>query len=147
MKFKNITLPVIPENFCFDSYKKFFKENNIESGTVNLVHIFEIRNFINEFSAYTYPDEESTPKIKEQFLSMLKRFGEELFGNNPNLTLNCFCLFDADPKKAMIDFLEERESDLVMVPTEGKHGITGFFHSSFAEHLCQFAKCPVLVLK
>ncbi|MFZ8934846.1 MAG: universal stress protein [Bacteriovoracaceae bacterium] len=147
MQFKNITLAVVPENFCFEGYKKFFADKNLENVTVNLVHIFEIRNFINEFSAYTYPDEEMMPKIKGQFLEMLERFGQELFGDCKAVEVKAHCLFNTDIKKGMVDFLDENKSELVLVPTEGKHGLSGIFHSSFAQHLCQFSHCPVLVLK
>lgn len=145
LNFKNITLAVIPENFCFDTYKRFFETQNLENTTVNLVHIFEIRNYINEFASYTYPDQETMPKIKEQFIKMLDSFGAELLGKNNKVLSHC--LFDTDPKKAMVDFLEDQKSDLAIIPTAGKHGIAGLFHSSFAQHLCQFSKCPILVLK
>jgi nucleotide-binding universal stress UspA family protein len=44
-------------------------------------------------------------------------------------------------------YLKEVKADLVVTATKGKHGIDGFFSSSFTDYLCKFSPCDVLVMR
>ncbi|MEB3282102.1 MAG: universal stress protein [Lyngbya sp.] len=47
----------------------------------------------------------------------------------------------------IVDFSQEKNADLIVIPTHGRRGISRFMLGSVTERVIRFAKCPVLVLR
>lgn len=52
-----------------------------------------------------------------------------------------------DPSSEIIDYAKEIDADLIVIPSQGRTGLSRFFLGSVAERVIRFAHCPVLVLK
>ena len=57
------------------------------------------------------------------------------------------CGFDNSPKEGMIRYLKEHNADLAITLTKEKHGLAGYFSSSFTDHLVDHAPCNVFVIR
>lgn len=147
LPYKNIVIAVNPENQCLGPLKDFTKNADFEGADVHLVHIFEIRHFLNEFAAYEFPQEENMPEVEKGVLTLLDNIEKELFSNSKAKSVQKHCLFNSSIADGMVEYVDSKNADLVVVSTRGKKGIAGLFSTSFAHHMCQFAKCPVFVLK
>lgn len=145
---KNILIAVAINNPCKESLIEFFKGTDFSNCHVTLAHVFEIHQYINEFTPYTYPPEDQINSIKEEVESHLKTWEGDLFeaGKEPS-QINRVCFFHASPKEGMIDFVNEHKFDLAVVATRRKSGLGQIFSSSFAQALCNSVETPVLVLK
>lgn len=146
--YNNILLAVNLEDHCMNSLKEFVGKVDLTDSVVHLVHIFEIKHFVNEFASYSFPEESNKESVKDGVLNVLVSWEKELFNNNkmPKKVIN-HCLFHGNPKDAMVEYANEHKIDLMVVPTRGKSWMSGIFSSSFANHMCQFTKCAVLSLK
>ncbi|MGD1898888.1 MAG: universal stress protein [Phormidesmis sp.] len=58
-----------------------------------------------------------------------------------------FAIESGDPTAEIIDYAEQQNIDLIVMPSRGRTGISRFFMGSIAERVVRFAHCPVLVLK
>ena len=51
------------------------------------------------------------------------------------------------PTEKIVDFSQEQNADLIVIPTHGRRGISRFMLGSVTERVIRFAPCPVLVLR
>lgn len=56
-------------------------------------------------------------------------------------------LTEAAPAKAIAEFAQEKDADLIVVGTHGKKGVTRALLGSTAESLLRQSPCQVLVVK
>jgi hypothetical protein len=145
---KNILIAVAINNPCKESLVEFFKGSDFSNSHVTLAHVFEIHQYINEFTPYTYPPEDQIENIKEEVENHLKNWEGALFeaGKEPS-QVNRVCFFHSSPKEGMIDYINEHKFDLMVVATRRKSGLGQVFSSSFAQAMCNSVETPVLVLK
>lgn len=52
-----------------------------------------------------------------------------------------------DPSSEIIDYAQEINADLIVIPTRGRTGLSRFFLGSVAERVIRYAHCPVLVVR
>ncbi|PPS40409.1 universal stress protein [Chroococcidiopsis sp. TS-821] len=52
-----------------------------------------------------------------------------------------------DPSSKIIDYAQEINADLIVIPSHGRTGLSRFFLGSVAERVVRFAHCPVVVLR
>ncbi|MEO1619521.1 MAG: universal stress protein [Cyanobacteria bacterium J06632_3] len=76
----------------------------------------------------------------------IQKLFDETFPSSEYQGLN-FAIESGDPAAGIIDYAEQQEMDLVVMPSRGRSGISRFFMGSIAEKVVRFAHCPVLVLK
>lgn len=117
----------------------------IEGKELLFLHVFkkEIQGYY--YPAYLYPNEEQQVEIKQSAEGIMNDLANKIRGNTQNV--RTLCLFDYDPKSKVIDTLRDEKPELVITATRGKHGIEGFFSSSFTDHLLKFSPCDVLALR
>jgi nucleotide-binding universal stress UspA family protein len=65
---------------------------------------------------------------------------------DPNVPVE-YLLSDEDPVSAIIRIAAERDCDLIVVGTHGRHGLLRLLEGSVAERVVRLAACPVLVVK
>ena len=147
LPYKKIVIAVNPEDQCLEPLKEFSKNTDFGDTEVHLVHVFEIRHYMNEFAAYEFPQEDNMAEIEKGIITLLNNVEKELFSSLKPKLVEKHCLFNASPAEGLVNYIDDKKADLVIVPTRGKKGIAGLFSTSFAHHMCQFTKCPVFVLK
>ncbi len=84
----------------------------------------------------------NTDKRKETILKLF----DENFPKSEYAGLH-FEIGEGDPTAEIIDYAENQNIGLVVMPSRGRTGISRFFMGSIAERVVRFAHCPVLVLK
>jgi nucleotide-binding universal stress UspA family protein len=52
-----------------------------------------------------------------------------------------------DPSSEIIDYAKAINTDLIVIPSHGRTGLSRFFLGSVAERVIRYAHCPVVVLK
>jgi nucleotide-binding universal stress UspA family protein len=52
-----------------------------------------------------------------------------------------------DPGLDITEYADEIQSDLIVIPSHGYHGVKRFLLGSVAERVIRHAHCPVLVLR
>ncbi|MDJ0743045.1 MAG: universal stress protein [Xenococcaceae cyanobacterium MO_167.B27] len=52
-----------------------------------------------------------------------------------------------DPSTQIVDYAEEIEADLIVMPSHGRKGMSRFLIGSVAERVVRLSHCPVLILK
>lgn len=52
-----------------------------------------------------------------------------------------------DPSSKIIDYAQEINADLIVIPSHGRTGLSRFFLGSVAERVIRFSHCPVIVLR
>ncbi len=84
----------------------------------------------------------NTDRRKETILALF----DEKFPRSEYADLN-FEIKEGDPTAEIIDYAEQQQINLIVMPSRGRTGISRFFMGSTAERVVRFAHCPVLVLK
>ena len=82
----------------------------------------------------------------EKRAETIQKLFDEKFPSSEYEGLN-FAIEAGDPTAKIIDYAEQQEIDLIVMPSRGRSGISRFFMGSIAERVVRFAHCPVLVLK
>lgn len=82
----------------------------------------------------------------EKRAETIQKLFDEKFPRSEYEGLN-FSIEAGDPTAKIIDYAEQQEMDLIVMPSRGRSGISRFFMGSIAERVVRFAHCPVLVLK
>jgi universal stress protein A len=66
----------------------------------------------------------------------------------PDQQLRVECLLsEGDPVTAILRTAAERDCDLIVIGSHGRHGLRRLFEGSIAEQVIRGATCPVLVVK
>lgn len=117
------------------------------SSQIHIVHCFEIQVYTSEFAPFIFPTEDKYPEIEEATKGVLRNLAVRLVGPANAERVALHCLFSTTPKQQIVEFLKELNADLAVVATKGSHGISGLFHSSFAEYLMKFSPCDVYVTR
>ena len=81
----------------------------------------------------------------EQRMAAVQKLFDSKFSADGDSALT-FAIKIGEPTTEIIDYAEENEIDLVVMPSRGRTGISRFFMGSIAERVIRYAHCPVLVL-
>lgn len=79
-------------------------------------------------------------ELKEKAKTKLETFSEGL--ENPDLIL-----LEGKPEKALLEYVAEREIDLVIMGTHGRSGLNHYVMGRVSERVIKKASCPVLLIK
>lgn len=139
---KKITVCVDLNDLCFQNLKKLANHQLLKDAEIHLVHFFEIQVYAAEFTPFVFPNQDQYPEIEKSTLQALSNLEKDL-----NITAQKKCLFVHSPEEAVHEYIKDNKSELVIVSTQGKHGIDGFFHSSFTDYLVKYSPCDVYVVR
>lgn len=139
---KKITICVDLNDICFKNLKKLKNNPLLKDAEVHLVHFFEIQVYTAEFTPFVFPTQDQYPEIEKSTIAALNNLEKELY-----LTAQKKCLFVHSTEEAVHDYIKTNKSDLVIVSTQGKHGLEGFLHSSFTDYLVKYSPCDVYVVR
>lgn len=142
---KNYVLCTSLEEASIDTLKKLKNDIELKDTNIHIITVIEKQIYTVDFAPYIYPIETQYPSIEASALDLLKTLGQSLGVEEKNIFCKCFIEYDRE--KTVKDYLDKVKADLVIVATRGKHGVEGFFSSSFTDYLCKFSPCDVLVMR
>lgn len=128
------------QKHIFEGIKKLEWLNQSE---VDFVHIFKQETFPYMMPPTIYPDQEQKLEIQKTLKEIFQGLTKDLNFKNKNFHI----AFDESPKDGMISYLKENKANMVITYTREKHGIAGYFASSFTEFLIKHSPCSVLALR
>lgn len=130
---------------AIDTLKKVKDKIDLKNSVIYIVTVFEIHVYNVDFTPYVYPSEAQHAAIEKSAKNVMDMLATSL--DIPKHNVSTKCLFDYSREDKIQEFLTEVKADLVVTATRGKHGIAGFFSSSFTDYLCKFSPCDVLVMR
>jgi nucleotide-binding universal stress UspA family protein len=148
MSLKNILIAMpIEEELLLPLHEwgKNFEWKDVQE--IHLVHIIKKTITPLEFGLVEMPDERTFKSMIPTLNNFLKDQGKKIVSPSFQGDIHYHLKLDFKPLDVIIDLIKKLDSSMVVVSTKGKHGIEGFFHSSFTEHLIRFAPCDVLVVR
>ena len=125
--------------------KNLKNDIDLKNAKIHIITIVEKQIYTVELAAYVYPVENQYPAIESSALTILNSLARDLGVTQDQVT--CKCFFEYDREKKVKEYINDVKANLVVVATRGKHGVEGFFSSSFADFLCKFSPCDVLVMR
>lgn len=142
---KTYVLCTTLEQECIDTLKNLRHDIELKHANIHIVTIYEIQVYNIELAPYVYPTENQYGEIEEGATRIMKNLAHSLGVDESRVTTKCF--FDYNREDKIKKYLDHVDADLVVTATRGKHGLAGFFSSSFTDYLCKFAPCDVLVMR
>lgn len=117
---------------------------------LHLIHGFKLQRYSQGFYLDAYPIEETYQQIKDSAINLLGEIEKEIFkgrklDKKPTLIKECF--ITGSPKDRLTKYSNDEEIDIVLIATRNKHGIKGFFTSSFAHYMVSHAKAELRIIR
>lgn len=113
---------------------------------VHFLTVFKIGKHINELSFFDFPNAEQFDDIKKAVIDVQEGLAQKVLSAEELEQSKQVCLFDANPKIKVRDYLKEVGAEMVITSVR-KHGVEGLFVSSFTDYMTQHAPCNVFVVK
>jgi nucleotide-binding universal stress UspA family protein len=88
----------------------------------------------------TVTDESRIQKVKEAFWQHYGDQADKLDGIHLNVKIG-------EPSSEILDYADDNEIQLIVIPSHGRQGLERFLMGSVAERVVRYAACPVLVLR
>lgn len=129
----------------FYEWSKRFDWSNV--GQVDLVHIVKINITPLEFGLVEVPTTNSFIEMLPTLENFLKDEGAKIIPAHLRDRTSYLIESHYYPEDRIIELSKARGVDLVIVSTIERHGLDGFFHHSFSEHLIKNAQCDIFVVK
>lgn len=142
---KNYVFCTTLEEECIDTLKNIRHDIDLKHAQIHIITIVEIQVYNLELTPYVYPAESQYAEIEKSALMIMKSLGNSLGIEEKKITYKCF--FEYNRESKVKSYLDHVDANLVITATRGKHGVAGFFSSSFTDYLCKFSPCDVLVMR
>jgi nucleotide-binding universal stress UspA family protein len=114
---------------------------------VHFVHVIQKMYEVNEISVHEVPDTETLNKMKASNLSFFKKKAQEILPQRALSNTHFEILYHQSPAEALVEYVKKIDANMVVIATRNKKGFAGFFSSSFADKMLDFAPCDILVLR
>ncbi len=132
---------LIPLDFSELSYQAIAtaKEYVDSCSSLSVIHVLTPLHPADPATLWhTLDDEEREHKVQEFLQTKLSEMGYE--GVQIKVTIG-------NPSTKIVDYAEEIEADLIVMPSHGRKGMSRFLIGSVAERVARLSHCPVLILK
>ena len=116
----------------------------LSGARINLLHVVEDRFHPAFYGMAAQSVYDIDPRIDEKALAELRTLDAETPGTDVQVD---FHVRSGHPARAIADFAEEEDIDLIVMSTHGLRGIELFFLGSTAEKVIRRASVPVLTIK
>lgn len=124
---------------------KNFDFSHVE--TVTFVHIVKKNITPLEFGLIESPDDSTYQDMVPALNTFLHEEAKKIIPSEFKGKIFFEVTKDFHPEEELIDILKKVKATLIVVATRGKHGLDGFFHSSFTDYMIKFAPCDVFVVR
>lgn len=132
---------LIPLDFSELSYEAIATAREyVEAETsLTLIHVLTPLHPADPAAMWnTLDDEQRKQKVKEFLAQKLGEMGYKEVQIEVAI---------GDPSTEIIDCAKEIDSDLIVMPSHGRKGVSRFLLGSVAERVVRLSHCPVLILK
>jgi universal stress protein A len=110
--------------------------------TVRLVHVFDDPAAV-VLDAHVY-----VPMLPEMRTEIMTTIGRELTARAATAHKDVPTeVLTGAPAKAIVDAAKQHQCDLIVMGTQGRHGVAHLLLGSVAERVVRTAACPVLVVR
>jgi nucleotide-binding universal stress UspA family protein len=116
-------------------------------GAVHFLHLVKKNITPLEFGLMEMPDEATFREMVPALERFLKDESKKILPVDYRGESHLHLFAEFGPMEKTINFIREVRASLVVVSTQGKHGLEGLFHSSFTDHMVRFAPCDVYVIR
>ena len=144
-KIKNIVLCCSMDEILLQQLHNILAYPFPEETRFHFIHVFKVQLMMNDLTPFVFPSDEQQESIRRFVQGQLQNLRKQLGLHHTNSVEECF--FDSNPRKRILEYLDEVGADLVVATTRPKHGMEGLFSSSFTDHLVKLAKCDCLILR
>lgn len=114
---------------------------------IHLVHVVKKNVTPFEFGLVELPDEATYESMRPTLETFLRTEAQKILPDTFRGEISLHLSRHAYPEEEMVEILQHLNATMVVVATQGKHGLEGFFHNSFTDHLVRFAPCDVYVVR
>ena len=111
------------------------------SNTITILHVVIPSPGLVGIDPPVFVPPDIDEKAQDAALEKMKR---EYGGKRDNLQFRCLI---GDPGSEIVNFTEEQNADLIVMPSHGRTGISRLLLGSVAERVLRLANRPVLVLR
>jgi len=109
------------------------------------LHVLHVADVIATSAAQFYPEGPGDPEARATFLAT-NQLREVLAGEGANDSQPAVCVAP-DPAIEIVAYAKDAHTDLIVIGTHGRTGVSRFLMGSVAEHVVRTAPCPVLVVR
>ncbi|MEM7063869.1 MAG: universal stress protein [Cyanobacteria bacterium P01_B01_bin.77] len=138
LKRKSVLIPI---DFSELSYQALGPAKELVDGisSLKLIHVLAPLHPADPAAMWdTLSDEDRKQKVRSFTNNQL---GEMGYGELP------IEVVIGDPTSKIIDYAQEIDADLIIMPSHGRKGVSRFLIGSVAEQVVRLSHCPVLILK
>ncbi len=132
---------LVPLDFSELSYQAIAPAREYVEDTSSLVVIHVLTPLNQEYPVATedpVEDKQRKQKVQEFLQNKLSEMGYE--GIKIQVEIG-------DPSTKIVDYAEKIKTDLIIMPSHGRKGVSRFLLGSVAERVARLSRCPVLILK
>ncbi|MFY7861432.1 MAG: universal stress protein [Chitinophagales bacterium] len=139
--FKHILCPYDFSEFSDEAvhYAVKMADENTEITIIAVVELF----YNNYPDGIIYFDQMTQAHSKETLI----KYVEKLQNHYPNLNFKYVLEMDNDAVKIILDYHRKNKSDLIVIASHGRKGLTRILMGSVAESIFREASCPVLLIR
>jgi universal stress protein A len=139
--FKHILCPYDFSEFSDEAVHYAVKMGD-EDTEITIISIVEL--FYNNYpEGIIYFDQMTQAHSKEALI----KYVEKLQNHYPNLKFKYVLEMDNDAVKIILDYHKKNKSDLIVIASHGRKGLTRILMGSVAESIFRDALCPVLLIR
>lgn len=124
---------------------KKFDFSHVES--VHFIHVVKKNITPLEFGLVESPDDTTYKDMVPTIDKFMRDEARKILPSDFTGKVEFQVTKDFDPQEEIIDILKSLKATLIVVATRGKHGLDGFFHTSFTEYMVKHAPCDVFVVR
>jgi nucleotide-binding universal stress UspA family protein len=130
------------------AFKEIFKSTDwSDVDELHIVSGFPLQTDTDGFYILSYPLDELQDEVKKSVLAALSDVESVINKDLGPKKIIKECIISSSPKATLTDYAKDNDINKMMITTRGKHGIEGFFSSSFAEYMVRHSKCELQILR
>jgi nucleotide-binding universal stress UspA family protein len=114
---------------------------------VHFIHIVKKIMSPLEFGLVEVPDEKSFKDMLPSLNRFLRQEAVKIIPSSFRGKVFFHLTLDFSPEEEVISLLNKLKLSLVVVSTQGRHGLASLLHSSFTDKMVKFAPCDVFVVR
>ncbi|MBE9043795.1 universal stress protein [Pleurocapsales cyanobacterium LEGE 10410] len=138
LKKKSVLIPLDFSELSYEAIAPAREYVEAETG-LTLIHVLASLHPADPAAMWnTLDDEQRKQKVHEFLAQKLGEMGYKEVQIKVAL---------GDPSTEIIDCAKEIDSDLIVMPSHGRKGVSRFLLGSVAERVVRLSPCPVLILK
>jgi len=131
---------VVPVDFSEDSIRAVDTglEYVADPAHLHIIHVIKSWGIVDPLVADRIPDEERLEAGKDQLAKLLA--DERYSGVDMQVVIG-------NPGVEIVRYAEEVQAELIVMPSQGRSGLSHLALGSVAERVVRMASCPVLILR